>query len=448
MTSSILPPGPLAYEGAVSTPYTRHTFNPTTAFNQFPVPTIWVNTATDQAWLLVSVKLGVADWIPIGGAAGTLDTLTTDDHVIVTPTAANINVFGDGTITKTTGNAATSTVRVELLKDVTLNYVENVGSASASSGILNVLGTQGVTTTGVTNTVTVVGTPTKAVASSSMSNLGTASFDSAAFSADANGWVQLKGGGSAAEEIKVDAHTAPGTDPVVPGANGRITITGGQAAAGTIANSIQTNSLAANTFTIQVQRSSAVAATDATKNGACHFDSASFGVDANGFVTSTTQPSGRILQQVRHIRNDYEKTNFSGSSWTNPAGGSAPAITDGKEFFSVSITPKAASSILCFFVQVQAEGGELFGIGAFLGAGPSSFGASLITQGNSTYATNNCFTFYTTAGTTSTVACSVRIGNSEAVAKSFYFNGTNFGGGSAMWGGVCQSMLTVTEYSS
>lgn len=97
----------------------------------------------------------------------------------------------------------------------------------------------------------------------------------------------LPGGLFAVQKINVDAHTAPGTDPVVADATGTITITGGQVATGTIGtNVIRTDSLAANTFTIEIQRSTAVAASDITKNGVAHFDSADFAVDANGFVTN------------------------------------------------------------------------------------------------------------------------------------------------------------------
>lgn len=42
----------------------------------------------------------------------------------------------------------------------------------------------------------------------------------------------------------------------------------------------------ASTLTINVQKSQAIAATDATKVGLCNFSSASFAVDANGFVTA------------------------------------------------------------------------------------------------------------------------------------------------------------------
>jgi hypothetical protein len=116
--------------------------------------------------------------------------------------------------------------------------------------------------------------------------VGFAAFDSAAFNVDANGFVTLLGGGAAATNIDVDANTPPGTDPVVPNGSGNITLTGAQVASGVVgANVIRTDSLAANTVTIEIQRTTTAAAADSTKNGVAHFDSATFAVDGNGFVT-------------------------------------------------------------------------------------------------------------------------------------------------------------------
>lgn len=74
-----------------------------------------------------------------------------------------------------------------------------------------------------------------------------------------------------------------GTSPVVPDSNGLVTFSGGTAAAGT---SPVITVGGSNIMTLTVQRSQAIAATDATKIGLCNFDSTSFSVDANGFVQS------------------------------------------------------------------------------------------------------------------------------------------------------------------
>ncbi len=97
-------------------------------------------------------------------------------------------------------------------------------------------------------------------------------------------WLFLSGSINPLLDIIVDASTAPGTNPVLPDINGTVTITGGQVAAGTTINVIRTDSLSPNTFTIEIQRSQAVAVSTIGDNGVSHFDSAQFTVDANGFV--------------------------------------------------------------------------------------------------------------------------------------------------------------------
>lgn len=95
--------------------------------------------------------------------------------------------------------------------------------------------------------------------------------------------VSLTGGSAAIDSIGVDAFTAPGTNPVLPDALGLLTVHGAATAAGT--TPVQSNSLAANAYTVQVQTSQAIAATDATKIGLSNYNSAHFSCDANGFVS-------------------------------------------------------------------------------------------------------------------------------------------------------------------
>jgi hypothetical protein len=139
--------------------------------------------------------------------------------------------------------------------------------------------------TGAGNVVTYEIQYADETAVSDPTKVGVASFDSSGFDVDANGFVTLTGGGGATTNIDVDAHTAPGTDPVVPNA-GNIIMTGAQVAAGTVGtNVIRSNSLAANTVTYEIQRSTAVALSNMSNNGVSHFDSSRFTVDANGFVS-------------------------------------------------------------------------------------------------------------------------------------------------------------------
>ena len=102
-----------------------------------------------------------------------------------------------------------------------------------------------------------------------------------------SGVINANGGGGPPQirEVGVDASSPPGTNPVVANAGGLITVTGGQVAAGTTANVIRTDSLAANTWTIQIQRSQSVASSTVGVNGVSHFNNVDFLVYANGFVS-------------------------------------------------------------------------------------------------------------------------------------------------------------------
>lgn len=99
-------------------------------------------------------------------------------------------------------------------------------------------------------------------------------------------------GGRSVNAIQVDAFTPPGTNPVVPNAANLLTMTGAQVAAGVVGtNVIRTDSVSANTVTIEIQRSQAVGVSTLADNGVSHFDSADFTVDANGFVSLAFVPA-------------------------------------------------------------------------------------------------------------------------------------------------------------
>lgn len=131
-----------------------------------------------------------------------------------------------------------------------------------------------------------------------MNNAGVASFDSTDFdgAADANGFVSLTAT-AGPTQMQVDTFTAPGTYPVMPNGSGIITVTGGQVAAGstTCCAVIRTDSLAAYTYTILIQRSQAVASSTIGDNGVSHFNSTYFTVDANGFVSLNGSSVGETI---------------------------------------------------------------------------------------------------------------------------------------------------------
>ena len=248
--SGLMPPNILSYEGQVVVPFINKPFPPTPQFFNFNVPTIWIDTVTQAAWILVAKPQNVANWIPFAAGMGDVMTLTGNSGGAVPPTAGTINVVGDNINFTTVGNPATSTLLLEPLGTIPIQFDENSGMAVPAAGILNVLGTNGITTTGGGNTITI--SPTN---------------------------------GSLVAGNTVDANTVPGTNPVVPNGSGLIIVTGGQVAAGKTANVIRTDSLAANTYTIEIQRSQAVDSSTIGDNGVSHFNSAQFTVDGNGFVS-------------------------------------------------------------------------------------------------------------------------------------------------------------------
>ena len=123
--------------------------------------------------------------------------------------------------------------------------------------------------------------------------------------------ISLAGGTQAVDSVGVDTFTGPGTNPVLPTTNGLITVTGAQIAAGSTANVIRTDSLAANTYTVQVQRSEAVVSSNAPSNGVSHFNSSQFTVDSNGFVSIISSGGGgftSIVVQVFTTSGTYTPT--------------------------------------------------------------------------------------------------------------------------------------------
>lgn len=126
--SGITPPNPLSYRGQVVVPFIMETFPPQSTFNQFNVPTIWVDYVAKNAYMLTAKPLGVAEWVRIGGSPGEIDTITTPDGTTVVPTASNI-IFANGSGMNITGSGST----------VTFNSVGGGLSWSSVSGISQAL---------------------------------------------------------------------------------------------------------------------------------------------------------------------------------------------------------------------------------------------------------------------------------------------------------------------
>lgn len=189
------------------------------------------------------------------------ETLTGNSGGAVGPTAGNINTLGTGSIT-VVGNPGTSTLTTQLTG--LTNHSVQVGAGTATLTQLSV-GTNGQVLIGAT-----AADPAFATLNSSD---GSISFTTGANSLS----LQVAGGTTVGKTITGNVGGA-----LSPTA-GNWNILGASTAAGS--TPVQTSG-SVSTLTVQVQKSQAIASTDATKVGLAAFDSAHFSVDANGFVTA------------------------------------------------------------------------------------------------------------------------------------------------------------------
>lgn len=230
--------------------------NPTPDDIFYKIGQFWINIPAQTLWYLnsqsnITGKLQSL-WIEISGGSAIVEKLQGNDGIQVSPSLNVIRTLG-----ATVANAT---------------FSQALWTNNSSSNIeqFNIQLSTAIAATDAT-----------------LAKVGVSVFDSSQFNVDANGFVTLTGGFTPSIlGIVPDAHTAPGTTPVVPNGSGNIILEGGATfATATQAHPIRTNSLAANTVDLQIQLSGANAATSTPNNfGVSQFDSNSFGV-TSGFVT-------------------------------------------------------------------------------------------------------------------------------------------------------------------
>ena len=111
--------------------------NPTGADREYPVGSVWANTASFQAFILASIVAGVAQWAPCGvSPLGDVRRLTGDVGGTVLPTANNINILGDaGSGITVVGDPATSSLSLVYAS----TFVEGAASTSDGATFVNLL---------------------------------------------------------------------------------------------------------------------------------------------------------------------------------------------------------------------------------------------------------------------------------------------------------------------
>lgn len=256
------------------------------------------------------------------------------------------------------------------------------------NGAVVAAGTNPVRTNGTgANTMALQVQISQALAATDATKIGLSNFDSAAFDVDANGFVQLNGGGIASTSFDVQANTAPGTDPVLPTAAGVVTVNGAVVANHSVV--LETRSRAANAYNLEVQYATSAAATDGTKSGVAHFDSADFTVDASGFVSASGTGIGQTI-----TGNTGGALSPSAGNWTVVTSNATPVFAGSGSTLTQNFN--LSNLVLGSSLPSLTSGTANVGMGATVMA-PLTSGANNTSMGNlsmqtvSSSASNSCY---------------------------------------------------------
>ena len=294
---------------------------------------------------------GVSGVPQTGAVTVSIVNATTTTVGVASFNAAEFTVSGAGAVSLIGGSEAIDSIGVDASSGTGTNPVLpnaagllTVTGAQVASGTIgaNVIRTD--STTANTYTVEIQRSATSGSADSTLN--GVSHFNAADFSVDADGFVSAQGSGILQT---LTGNSGGARSPTA----GNINILGSTVVAGTTPVTVAG---AASTLTINLQRSQALAATDATKIGLCNFDSARFTVDANGFVTlngsgaaeTITGDSGGALSPTAGnwgiVGLSGSKTSGSGSTLTikspplSQVGASATSSLNTGEFITAAVT--------------------------------------------------------------------------------------------------------------
>lgn len=191
-----------AFTGTNSTnPFILHfdTRDPTVYDVNYPVQKEWLNTTTENLWILkgFTTTAGVvyAAWVDITSGTTNTESLTGNSGgAVFVDGSNNINVIGDTTTINIVGVPGTHTLTASTGGSVATTYTGDSGTAVPSAGNLNILGGTGCSTTASGSTVTVNVDAT--VATSYVTNSGTATPAANVLNVLGSGAVTTSGSGS------------------------------------------------------------------------------------------------------------------------------------------------------------------------------------------------------------------------------------------------------------
>jgi len=126
-------------------------------YSSFNLGALWLNSLTQEIWILVSKERQIATWRMFGGTGSGILTITGDSGGAVPGDGMdNINILGTSGEVVVTGDIPTYTLTISLGDTVSLSYPTDAGTALPSGNELNIIGGPGITTTGAGNTVTII----------------------------------------------------------------------------------------------------------------------------------------------------------------------------------------------------------------------------------------------------------------------------------------------------
>jgi len=143
-----------------------NTRDPTPQDINYPVQKRWVNTDNNTEWILLGfLSTGgviTANWLELISGSGITETLTGNTGGAVFPDGSNnINVIGDTTTVNIAGNPGTHTLTVSAVAEIPTSFVTDSGTATPIAHVLRVVGGTNVSTSGLTNTITINSTSTQ-----------------------------------------------------------------------------------------------------------------------------------------------------------------------------------------------------------------------------------------------------------------------------------------------
>jgi hypothetical protein len=166
------------------------------------------------------------------------------------------------------------------------------------------------------------------------------------------------------------------------------------------------------------------------------------GTDATQTLTNKTLGSGTVMPAGTVVQVVNVQTGaFSSTATIIPFDNTIPQNTEGAELFTLSITPKSATSKLLIVANVQATISNTGwpAIAVFQNSTANAIAATASYVGTSTGGVTIPFAYYMTSGTTSSTTFKLRFGTNSG---TMYINSM---GSSQLFGGVCISSMTISE---